>query len=162
MMRAADQRYHQSIAWQMAGRHPHMLPPPHLSRAGILPPSSMVGLSPYPQAPGWPSPLDPYGRDPYRLMDPMLRTYPMNPMLDAMRVEEAKAYAAASAAHYRNKDPSPVPQMGHPPTVPSPHHRLPGQLKPPMGPGPPSSQPSGSMSLPIATNDLHKKEDASR
>lgn len=161
MMRAAaDQRYHQTIAaWQMSGRHPHMLAPPHMSRGSILPPSSMVGLSHYPQAPqGWPA-LDPY-RDPYRLMDPMLsmnRTYPMNPMLDAMRVEEAKAYAAASA-HYRIKDQSPIPQMGgHPPSVPSPHHRMSGQLKPSIGQIPTSS--SGGLSLQNATNDLHKKED---
>lgn len=157
MMRAADQRYHQSIAWQMAGRHPAHMLPPHLSRAGMLP-QGMVGIPHYAPTgpPGWPSPLDHY-RD-YRF-DPMLRSYPMtNPMLDAMRVEEAKAYAAASA-HYRNKDPSPIPQQGHPPPVPSPHHRMPpGQLKPPSG-GPQPGQPSSVGMLP---NDMHKKEDGSR
>lgn len=148
MMMRADPRYAQMAAWQMAGRHPaHMLPPPHLSRAGMIgPPTSLVGLPPhYPPTPGWPPALDPY-RDPYRLMDPMLRSYQINPMLDAMRAEEAKAYANAL---YRGKDPSPVPP-GHPPTVPSPHHRMqPGSaLKPPQ--------------LPITANDMHKKEDAPR
>lgn len=158
LLMRTDPRY-QMAAWQM-GRHPaHMLPPPHLSRPGMLPPtSSLVGLPPhYAPAPGWPpSHLDPY-RDPYRLMDPMLRTYQIpNPMLDAMRAEEAKAYATASAL-YRGKDPSPIPQPGHPPSVPSPlHHRL-----PPNGPAtlkPPSVVPSS----PISANDLHKKEDAPR
>jgi hypothetical protein len=154
MMMRADPRY-QMAAWQMASRHPaHMLPPPHLSRAGMIPPSSLVGLpSHYGPAPGWPSPLvDPY-RDPYRLMDPMLRNYQMNPMLDAMRAEEAKAYANATAM-YNRKDPSPVPVSVHqqqPPTVQSPHHRMPqgpgGNLKP---------------TLPITSNDMHKKEDAPR
>ncbi|KAL7028379.1 hypothetical protein ACKWTF_005815 [Chironomus riparius] len=153
MLMRTDPRY-QMAAWQMASRNPtHMLPPPHLTRGGMIgPPGSFVGLpSHYPPTPGWPPGLDPY-RDPYRLMDPMLRSYPMNPMLDAMRAEEAKAYAQATAL-YRGKDPSPVPQQGHPPTVPSPHHRLPpnGPMKPPsVGP------------LPITANDMHKKEDAPR
>lgn len=153
MLMRTDPRY-QMAAWQM-GRHPaHMLPPPHLSRPGMLPPSSLVGIpSHYGPAPGWPSHLDPY-RDPYRLMDPMLRSYQINPMLDAMRAEEAKAYATASAL-YRGKDPSPIPQQGHPPSVPSPHHhRLP--------PNGPLKQPSVVPSSPIATNDMHKKEDAPR
>lgn len=155
MMMRADQRY-QMAAWQM-GRHPaHMLPPPHLSRQGMLPPGSLVGFNPqYQPAPGWPSPLDPY-RDPYRLMDPMMRSYPIpNPMLDAMRAEEAKAYAQASALYAsRGKVPSPVPQQGHPPPVPSPHHHR----MPPNGPlaKPPSVVPS-----PLG-NDMHKKEDAPR
>lgn len=154
MLMRTDPRYAQMAAWQMAGRHPaHMLPPPHLTRGGMIPPpSSLVGLPPhYPPTPGWPPALDPY-RDHYRLMDPMLRSYPMNPsMLDAMRAEEAKAYATASAL-YRGKDPSPVPPSGHPPTVPSPHHRLPptGPMKTSVGP------------LPITANDMHKKEDAPR
>jgi autism susceptibility gene 2 protein len=145
MLMRADPRY-QMAAWQMAGRHPAHMLPPHLSR-GMIPPSSLMGLQPHypPGPPGWPSPLDPY-RDPYRLMDPMLRNYQIgNPMLEAMRVEEAnKAYAM-----YRAKDPSPVPQPGQPPPVPSPHHRLPpaGQLK---APGP----------SPVMANDMHKKEDA--
>jgi hypothetical protein len=155
MMMRADPRY-QMAAWQMASRHQaHMLPPPHLSRAGMMQgPGGLVGLPPhYGPAPGWPSPLvDPY-RDPYRLMDPMLRNYPMNPMLDAMRAEEAKAYATASAL-YNRKDPSPVPNVGHaqPPTVPSPHHRM------QQGPGSGALKPT----LPIAANDMHKKEDAPR
>lgn len=147
MMMRADPRY-QMAAWQMAGRHPaHMLPPPHMSRGGMIPTSSLVGLPPhYGPGPGWPSQLvDPY-RDPYRLMDPMLRNYQMNPMLDAMRAEEAKAYASTL---YRGKDPSPVPQQHQPPTVPSPHHRLP---------------PGGLKPSPITANDnMHnKKEDAPR
>lgn len=153
MLMRTDPRY-QMAAWQM-GRHPaHMLPP----RPGMFPPS--LGIPShlnYGPAPGWPSHLDPY-RDPYRLMDPMMRSYQIpNPMLDAMRAEEAKAYANASAL-YRGKDPSPIPQQGHqqhPPSVPSPHHhhRLPqnGPLKPPS-----------VVSSPIATNDMHKKEDAPR
>lgn len=152
MMMRADPRY-QMAAWQMAGRHPaHMLPPPHLSRAGMIPTSTLVGLPPhYQPGPGWPSPLDPY-RD-YRLMDPMLRSYPINPMLDAMRAEEAKAYAAS--ALYRGKNPSPVPQ-GHPPPVPSPHHHR-------LQQGVPMKPPSvGQSPLPITANDMHKKEDAPR
>lgn len=149
MMMRADPRYQM---WQM-GRHPaHMLPPPHLSRSVMLPPGALVGLPPhYPPSPGWAT-LDPY-RDPYRLMDPMLRNYQIpNPMLDAMRAEEAKAYATASAL-YRGKDPSPVPP-GHPPPVQSPHHHR----MPPNGPHKPPSVGSS----PIATNDMHKKEDAPR
>jgi hypothetical protein len=157
MMMRADPRY-QMAAWQMAGRHPaHMLPPhphSHLSRGGMIgPPTSLVGLPPHYQTAGWPSPLDPY-RDPYRLMDPMMRSYSMNPMLDAMRAsEEAKAAYAASVYAQRGKDPSPIPQSGHPSPVQSPHHRLQQgniPMKPPPG-GPP-----------ITTNDMHKKEDAPR
>lgn len=175
MMMRADPRYHQSIAaWHMANRHQqsHVLPP-HMSRGGMLPPSPMVSLSQYsPSAPpGWP-PIDPY-RD-YRF-DPMHLRY--NPMYDAMRVEEAKAYAAAAA--YRNKEPSPVPQQMQmsqqqqgPPTSQSPHHRMPPgqqQLKPPpgsnqmpgLGPLPPSSSSVTSAGL-LNSNDMHKKEDPSR
>lgn len=158
MMMRVDPRYQMAAAWQQMGRHPaHMLPPPHLSRPGMLPPNSLVGLPPhYSPGPGWPpSALDPY-RDPYRLMDPMMRSaYQLpNPMLDAMRAEEAKAYAQASALYAsRGKNPSPVPQPGHPPPVPSPHHHR----MPPNGP----LKPPSVVSSPIS-NDMHKKEDAPR
>lgn len=131
--RAAYQ--HTMAAWQMAQRHQHMLPP----RPGLfqMPPHYAPG------PPGWPNPLDPYGRDPYRLMDPMLRGYPpMNPMLDPLRVD-------AATAHYRGKNPSPVPNqsvqmVGHP-----------QQHMKPMS-------SSSQNSMPIASNELHKKEDLSR
>lgn len=163
LMMRADPRFHQQMAaWNMAGRHPaHVLPPPHFSRS-MLPPSAI--LPHYAPGPtGWPSPLDPY-RDPYRF-DPMR----YGPMLDAIRAEEAKQAlsSAYAAAHYRAKDPSPVPQSAVPssagPPPPQQHHRMPpGPLKPPMGgmnmnvtPGAP---PPG---LQVSV-DLHKKEDSTQ
>ena len=102
-----------------------------------------------PPGPGWPASIDPY-RDPYALHT--LRSY--NPLMEAhYREEERKAmslFAAQSAAHFRSKEPSPVPP---------PHHRLPpgpvpsGPLKPPLGP------PSGGSTV---SSELHKKEDSTR
>lgn len=133
MMRAAEQRaYQQSlVAWQMtSARHPHMFSAP---RPGLFPmPPHYATLGPQ-GPPGWPNHLDPY-RDPYRLMDPMLRAYPpMNPMLDPLRVDPS--------AHYR-KNPSPLPSPMHP------------QMK--------QLGSSSQNPMQIASNELHKKEDLSR
>lgn len=145
MMRAVNEQrayQHSLAAWQMAQRHPHMLPPPRPGLYPMSPHFSPLGGPPPP--PGWPNPLDPYGRDTYRFMDPMLRGYPqMNPMLDPLRVD-------AATAHYRSKNPSPVPtsvhqMVGHPQS---------------HGMKPISS--SSQNSMPITSNELHKKEDLSR
>lgn len=152
LMMRADPRFHQQMAWHMAGRHPaHVIPSPHLSR-GMLPPGPMLGLSHYPAGPpGWP--LDPY-RDPYRLD---MQRYAE---IDAIRAEQAKAYSyVAAAAHYRAKDPSPVPPPSMPSSAvpPQSSHRMPtGPLKPPTGLGNP-----GAQGLPVSV-DMHKKEDTTQ
>lgn len=141
----------------MASRHgQHILPPPphsHLSRAMMAHPMGGPPMSHYPppSAGGWPTPLDPYGRDPYR-MDPMHQLR-FNPLIEhAIRAdaeERAKAmsiYAAHSAAHLRSKEPSPVP--------PPQHHRMnPGSMKPS-----PSHMAVGPNGHPVSV-DMHKKED---
>lgn len=153
IMMRADPRFHQQMAWHMAGRHPaHVLAPPHLSRS-MLPPNAMVGLSHYPPGPpGWPSPIDPY-RDAFRYDH--LR---YAPMLDAMRVEEAKMNAYAAAAHYRAKDPSPVPPSVVPAGQPPSHRMPPGALKPQVPMSNSVGAPSG---MPVSV-DLHKKEDSTQ
>lgn len=132
---AADPRYHPSMMPHpyMTGRHPaHMLPTAHLSRS-ILPPS--MGIPSHFPPPG------PWGTDPfrdYRLES--LHQLRYNPMVDLYRAEEAKASLlyAAQSAHYRGKEPSPVPP-------PQSHHRMqPG----PPGPGGPPGGPPGSLKPP--------------
>lgn len=138
----------------MSRHGPHMLgpPPPHLARTILT--HSMGGppMSHYapPSGGGWPSALDPYGRDPYRL-DPMhqLRYNPiMEAAIRADQEERAKAmslYAAHSAAHLRAKDPSPVP----------PQHRMNQSSMKPS----PSHMAVGPNGHPVSV-DMHKKEDS--
>ncbi|XP_052562443.1 proline-rich protein 36 isoform X6 [Culex pipiens pallens] len=135
---AGDPRYHPGMMPHpyMTGRHPaHMLPGAQFSRS-MLPPT--MGLPPH-----FP-PSGPWGPDPfrdYRLES--LHQLRYNPLMDVYRAEEAKAsllYAAQSAAHYRSKEPSPVP----PP--PQSHHRMPPGA--PGGPGGPPGPPPGSLKPP--------------
>lgn len=134
---AADPRYHPSMMSHpyMTSRHPaHMMPGPHLSRS-MLPPS--MGL------PSHFPPPNPWGPDPFRdyRIESLHQQLRYNPVMDLYRAEEAKAslmYAAQSAAHYRSKEPSPVPP-------PQSHHRMqPG----PQGPGGPAGGPPGSLKPP--------------
>lgn len=120
-------------------KHPsHLMPPapPHpLNRSMIQPPpgSGMPGaptLSHYPPhpPPPWGS-IDPY-RDPFR-MDAM-SSLRYNPIMEAIRMDEerAKAYAAHSSMHFRQKDQPPFTVL---------HHRMPPtSIKPPTGPMMPS------------------------
>lgn len=149
-----DPRYHQSVAaaaqhHYLVGRHaPHMLPPPHLSRAMAMqmaPPQ----MSHFPQTPpGWPPMADPF-RDAYRL-DPMHLRYAsaMESYRVAAEEERNKAlFAAHSAAHLRAKEPSPIPAPQH-------HRMNPNSMKPS-----PSHIAVGPNGHPVSV-DLHKKEES--
>lgn len=162
MMRTAgvvpDPRYHPSAAAAAAAQHhylvsrhgPHILPPPHLSRAMLTHQMGGPPMSHFPTAaPGWP--MDPY-RDPYRLhaMD-SLRYGPgaMEAAYRAADEERAKAmFAAHSAAHLRAKEPSPIPAPQH-------HRMNPNSMKPS-----PSHMAVGPNGHPVSV-DMHKKEENS-
>lgn len=133
-------------------KHPsHLMQPgpPHLNRSMIPPPQGPgmggpPGMSHFPPHP--PPPSVWAGMDPYR--DAAFRMESMNalrynPIMEAIRAEEerAKAYAAHSSMHFRQKDQPPFTVL---------HHRIPqAAMKPPPGP-----------MMPGVGLDGHKKEDS--
>lgn len=162
MMRTAgvvpDPRYHPSAAAAAAAQHhylvsrhgPHILPPPHLSRAMLTHQMGGPPMSHFPTgAPGWP--MDPY-RDPYRMHAMDTLRYAPGAMEAAYRAadeERAKAmFAAHSAAHLRAKEPSPIPAPQH-------HRMNPNSMKPS-----PSHMAVGPNGHPVSV-DMHKKEENS-